>query len=194
MPTLHTRDRKRVRDIDFWRGVALIVILIDHVPSNILGSLTPKNFGFSDAAEVFVFVSGVSVSLAYRPMFEKAGFGWLAGRCGRRAVKLYFVQIALTVSTVAIALAAAKAIGDEGVATRQGLSEFILSPLSALVDVALLNNPGIADILPLYMILLLWAGRLASRFAQSSFGAASVRRSLRGRPRWGEVRLVFQSL
>ena len=59
--------RKRIPEIDFWGGFALIIILIDHVPRNGLDRLTPKNFGFSDAAEAFVFLSGVSVSLAYAP-------------------------------------------------------------------------------------------------------------------------------
>ena len=69
--------RKRILEIDFWRGFALIVILIDQVPRNGLDRLTPQNFGFSDAAEVFVFLSGVSVTLAYAPTLQKAGFGGL---------------------------------------------------------------------------------------------------------------------
>jgi hypothetical protein len=67
--------RKRIPEIDFWRGFALIVILIDHVPRNGLDRLTPKNFGFSDAAEAFIFLSGVSVSLAYAPKLQNAASG-----------------------------------------------------------------------------------------------------------------------
>jgi hypothetical protein len=48
--------RKRIPEIDFWRGFALVVILVDHVPWNGLDYLTPRNFGFSDAAEAFVFL------------------------------------------------------------------------------------------------------------------------------------------
>ena len=40
--------------IDFFRGVALIWIFIDHVPGNLLAHLTLRNFGFSDASELFV--------------------------------------------------------------------------------------------------------------------------------------------
>jgi hypothetical protein len=53
-------------EIDFWRGLALVVILIEHIPRNVLDSLTPQNFGFSDAAEAFVFLSGVSLGLSLR--------------------------------------------------------------------------------------------------------------------------------
>jgi hypothetical protein len=152
------RGRKRVPDVDFWRGFALVVILIDHVPWNILDSFTPQNFGFSDAAEAFIFLSGASVSLAYLPTFEKAGFGSLVSRCARRAIKLYFVQIALAVVGVAIAVGAAKLVGDNGVATSQGLYPFLESPISSLLGIALLTyQPNYSCILPVYVIFMLWA-------------------------------------
>src|SRR6266853_3501877 len=60
---------KRIDGIDFWRGLALLMIFIDHVPENVFQHVTQKNFGFSDAAELFVFLSGVSVALAYGTRF-----------------------------------------------------------------------------------------------------------------------------
>ncbi len=105
--------RRRIPEIDFWRGFALIVILVDHVPWNGLDRLTPRNFGFSDAAEVFVFLSGVSVTLAYAPMLRKAGFTRLVQRCAARAGKLYLVQVAMVACSIAIPLAAATAVGDD---------------------------------------------------------------------------------
>jgi hypothetical protein len=128
--------RKRVAEIDFWRGVALVVILIDHVPWNGLDYLTPRNFGFSDAAEAFVFLSGVSVSLAYGPILQRAGFGPVVERCVTRAAKLYLVQIAMVACNIAIPLAAARAVGDEGVMLKLGLSRFVSAPISSLVDAA----------------------------------------------------------
>jgi hypothetical protein len=152
------KEPKRIADVDFWRGFALVVILIDHVPRNILDRLTPQNVGFSDAAEGFIFLSGVSVSLAYLPKFQKVGFGWLVRRCARRAVKLYLGQIALAVGGVAIAVGAAKLAGDNAVATRQGLSPFLESPLSSLLGIVMLSyQPNYSTILSTYVILMLWA-------------------------------------
>ena len=51
--------------IDACRGIALWFIFLDHVPNNIGAWLTLRNYGFSDAAEVFIFVSGVTCALAY---------------------------------------------------------------------------------------------------------------------------------
>jgi hypothetical protein len=56
---------RRVGAIDFWRGVILIVILVDHISGNLLDRVTPRNFGLSDSAEAFVFLSGLSVGLVY---------------------------------------------------------------------------------------------------------------------------------
>jgi hypothetical protein len=150
--------RKRIPEIDFWRGFALIVILIDHVPWNGLDFLTPRNFGFSDAAEAFVFLSGVSVSLAYGPTLAKAGFGRLVERCASRAGKLYLVQIVMVASNIAIPFAAATLVGDQGIELGQGLSRFVASPASSIVSAAALAyTPRYSAILALYVVLMLWA-------------------------------------
>ncbi|MHC2282212.1 hypothetical protein ACVME8_008855 [Bradyrhizobium diazoefficiens] len=47
--------------IDVCRGIALWWIFLDHVPNNIGSWLTPRNYGFCDAAEIFMFLSGVTV-------------------------------------------------------------------------------------------------------------------------------------
>src|SRR5258708_13651031 len=52
---------KRIDGIDFWRGFALLTIFMDHVPENVFQHVKQQNFGFSDAAELFVFLSGVSL-------------------------------------------------------------------------------------------------------------------------------------
>jgi hypothetical protein len=180
--------RRRIPEIDFWRGVALIVILIDHVPWNGLDYLTPQNFGFSDAAEAFVFLSGISVSLAYAPMLQKAGFGRLVQRCAVRAGKLYLVQIAMIACSIAIPLAAAAAVGDLNIAVGQGLSRFVYSPVSAIVSAAALGyTPNFSGVLALYVILVLWAPVVI--FLASRSGAlallASIAIYIAGRGRVG---------
>jgi hypothetical protein len=60
--------------IDFFRGLALIFIFWDHVPHNPLGQITLRNFGFSDAAEVFVFLAGYAAVLAYGKVLAREGF------------------------------------------------------------------------------------------------------------------------
>jgi hypothetical protein len=180
--------RKRIPEIDFWRGFALIVILVDHVFGSELDRLTPQNFGFSDAAEVFIFLSGVSVSLAYGSTLRSAGFGPLVKRCASRAAQLYLVQIALVACSVAIPLAAAKAVGDEGLELGQGVSRFFASPLSSLFGaVSLSYQPNFANVLALYVVLMLWAPVIVFLASRSSALAllVSVAVYIAGRGRVG---------
>ena len=60
--------------IDFFRGLALIFIFWDHVPENPFAQLTLRNFGFSDAAEVFVFLAGFAAVTAYGRVAQRDGY------------------------------------------------------------------------------------------------------------------------
>jgi hypothetical protein len=46
--------------LDLFRGIALWLIFLDHIPSNVVNWITIRNYGFSDATEIFVFISGRS--------------------------------------------------------------------------------------------------------------------------------------
>ena len=94
---------KRVDAIDFWRGFALLTIFIDHVPDNAFQQVTIRNFGLSDAAELFVFLSGASVALAYGPRFFN-GETWAAVRAVfRRAFTLYWAQVLTSLLIIGLA-------------------------------------------------------------------------------------------
>ena len=81
--------------IDFFRGLALIFIFWDHIPHNPLAELTVRNFGFSDAAEIFVFLAGYAAVLAYGKIAQRDGFLIATVKILRRAWVLYVVHIFL---------------------------------------------------------------------------------------------------
>src|SRR5947209_18987214 len=81
---------KRIDGIDFWRGFALLTIFIDHMPESIFQHVTQQNFGFSDAAELFVFLSGVSIALAYGTRFFDGETVVAVRAVLRRAFTLYW--------------------------------------------------------------------------------------------------------
>ena len=148
----------RVRDIDFWRGAVLIAILIDHIPGNPLENWTPRNFGLSDSAEAFVFLSGLSVGLIYLPRAFKYGLEPVAGGCLKRALKLYGVHIALTVAALVVFGAAYWASGVPDLIQAHGRAFVFGSPGNGLLGLALLSHQlGYFNILPLYIVLMLWA-------------------------------------
>jgi hypothetical protein len=152
-------NANRVRDIDFWRGAVLIAILIDHIPGNPLESFTPRNYGLSDSAEAFVFLSGLSVGLIYLPRAYKHGVEPMVGACLKRAFKLYSVHIGLTVAALAVFASAYALSGVSDLIHAHGRSfVFAGSPVNGLLGLALLSHQlGYFNILPLYIVLMLWA-------------------------------------
>jgi hypothetical protein len=84
------RTKKKPRDLrlDFFRGVALLFIFVDHIPNNVLGRFTLGRFGFSDAAELFIFISGYSAALVYAGIMERQGPLIAAAQIYRRVWQL----------------------------------------------------------------------------------------------------------
>lgn len=148
----------RVGSIDFWRGGVLIAILVDHVPGNVLELLTPRNFGLSDSSEAFVFLSGLSVGMVYLPRARKNGLAAVARGCLQRALKLYSVHVALTFAALAIFACAWWMSGVDDLITAHGRSFVFSSPATGLAGLTLLSHQlGYFNILPLYIVLMLWA-------------------------------------
>lgn len=94
----------RVRDLrlDFFRGIAMFIILIAHTPGNFLTSWIPARWGFSDATEMFVFCSGMASAIAFGGSFQRAG--WLLGtaRVGFRIWQVYWAHIGLFIAIAAL--------------------------------------------------------------------------------------------
>lgn len=102
----------RILTVDFWRGVALCTIFIDHVPGNAYEGLTYRNFGFSDATEVFVLLAGVAASFAYLPRMTPGHVPSTCFRVVQRAFQLYMAHIVLVIACCAMIGYAVAATGD----------------------------------------------------------------------------------
>src|SRR6266850_5514249 len=57
---------KRDRRLDALRGLMLVIITIDHLPSA-FAAFTYQSLGFVSAAEGFVFLSGYVAGMVYAP-------------------------------------------------------------------------------------------------------------------------------
>ena len=91
--TTRTRDLR----IDLVRGIANLSIFVDHIPHNAVNLLTLRNFGFSGATDLFVFVGGYAAALLYGQMAEERGFLVTATRILKRVWQLYAAYIVLFV-------------------------------------------------------------------------------------------------
>jgi hypothetical protein len=142
--------------IDFFRGLALIFIFINHIPHNFLSWFTSRAAGLSDAAEAFMFLAGYSTALAYARLAGE-GLQPMARKAGKRAAEILAYHVALV---AIVMLASAVLVRSFGLAT--GYEIFIerieSAPLGTLIATPLLGfQAPLLDILPLYVVLLLAA-------------------------------------
>ena len=141
--------------LDMFQGLALWFIFLDHVPDNVLSWLTVRNYGFSDATEIFVYISGYTAVIAYSRMMARDGWVRAAARIYRRVWQLYVAHILLFVAFVAqIAWVSIKRDTPALIEEMQllGLGQ---DPYRALLEAALLKfRPVNLDVLPLYIVLL----------------------------------------
>lgn len=104
-PSVTGKIRKpRDHRIDALRGIALLMMFVDHMPQDLLNRLTIRNLGFADAAEIFVLLAGYASWLAYGRGFSKYGVGETLKRIAVRCGKLYVAQTLMVTSSVMIIL------------------------------------------------------------------------------------------
>src|SRR5436190_13776234 len=81
--------------LDLFRGLALWLIFIDHLPPNILTWFTIRNYGFSDATEIFIFISGYTAAFVYGRAMLEVGFVVATARILRRGRQVYAADVFL---------------------------------------------------------------------------------------------------
>jgi hypothetical protein len=135
--------------IDVCRGIALWWIFLDHIPNNIGSWLTPRNYGFSDAAEVFMFLSGVTCALAYGRARQREGWSGMIGRSLRRGWDIYAAFLLLTLAcTIMVYLA-----GRDDLADESNTRILLERPGATLAHAAILQyRPVNTDVLPVFVI------------------------------------------
>jgi hypothetical protein len=163
MTTPVPKDRdKRVgeRDtrIDVLRALALLTIFVDHVPGTVFENWTYKNFGFSDAAEAFVLISGISVALAYGTKFKPGGRLLATLKMWRRAGVLYVSHIVITMLVIALFCAATLFAHRPEMLTMINIEPLMKNTPQVLLGIVTLGHQlGYNNILPVYAALLLAA-------------------------------------
>lgn len=144
--------------IDFWRGVVLMMITINHVPKNLIEHLTSRNFGFSDSAEAFVFISGFSVALAFFPKILKGDWSNVVKRCFKRSITIYGVHIFITLLSIILYSIAYELCQDQRFITDHGRRYVFDETPDEFFGILFLGHQlGYFNILPLYILLMIAA-------------------------------------
>lgn len=157
-PSAHIEAPVRERDLrlDFFRGLALWLIFVDHIPNNIVGWFTVRNYGFSDAAEIFVFISGYSAAIAYSRVMREGGVALATARILKRVWQLYLAFILLLAAYFAQIAYLSRTFENPLFAEEMNLIELLRQPDATLPRALILQfNLANMDILPVYIVLLL---------------------------------------
>lgn len=143
--------------LDFFRGLALIFIFIDHIPGNVVADFTVRNFGFSDASEIFIFISGYAAGLVYTRAARREGIVFASARVLRRVWQLYVAHLFLFVIFVAQVAWTSMKFDNPMYVEEMKIASFLAEPHVAIIESLLLKfKPVYMDILPLYIVLLLF--------------------------------------
>jgi hypothetical protein len=142
--------------LDLFRGIALWLIFLDHIPSNLVAWVTIRNYGFSDATEIFVFVSGYTAAFVYGREMSERGFVVAGAHILRRAWQIYVAHVFLFAIYLAEISYVATSFENPLYAEEMNILDFLKQPDVTIVQALLLKfKPSNMDVLPLYIILLL---------------------------------------
>ena len=150
--------------LDLFRGVGLWMIFLDHIPHDVVSWLTLRNYGFSDAAEFFVFISGYLAGFIYGPIIKAGQFLAALKRLWKRAVEMYVAHIMLFLVFTAQIARTVRKFDNPLYEDEFNVHNFLLHP-DVLIGQALTlrYKPVNLDVLPLYITLIatapfmLWA-------------------------------------
>ena len=150
-PAVTERDLR----LDLFRGLALWLIFLDHIPSNAVSWVTIRNYGFSDATEIFVFISGFTAAFVYGRAMREHGFVVAGARVMKRAWQIYIAHIFLFAIYLAEIGYVTQTFENPLYTEEMGILSFLQHPDVTVLQAMLLKfKPVNMDVLPLYIVLL----------------------------------------
>lgn len=153
---------RQANAVDFWRGMALISIFVNHIPGIYYARFTHANYSLSDSADLFVFLAGWALRYVVgRPGRQQPAW-YLVLRLGGRALTLYAAQIMITM--IAIAMLAGVALWRDNplILEWHNAAAVFQDPVPTHIGLALITHQlGYFDILPLYVVLMVMAPAFA---------------------------------
>src|SRR3954470_19935548 len=152
VPATSERDLR----LDLFRSLALWLIFLDHIPSNVVSWVTIRNYGFSDATEIFVFISGYTAAFVYGRAMNERGVTIAGARILKRAWQIYVAHIFLFVIFMAEIAYVSRGFENPLFAEEMNILDFLRQPDVTLMEALLLKfKPVNMDVLPLYIVLLI---------------------------------------
>jgi hypothetical protein len=141
--------------LDLFRGLANWAIFLDHIPHEVLSAITTRNCGFSDAADLFVFISGYTAACVFGRIMIEQGYVAAAWGLFKRTAKLYAAHIVVLVVYIAAVEFASHGLHDPDDLSQFNIAVFMSKPSWEFIQAVVLRyKPVNLDVLPLYILLL----------------------------------------
>jgi hypothetical protein len=136
-------------------GIANWSVFVDHIPNNVVNLLTLRNFGFSGAADLFVFVAGYGMAIIHGKIALERGYIVAATRIFQRVWRLYAAYVVLFVIYIdTIAYVASQSMAPE-IINEYNISGILEHPLRILIrGLVLQEEPLNLDLLQLMIPLM----------------------------------------
>ncbi len=152
LPVIGERELR----LDLFRGLALWLIFIDHLPPSLITWFTIRNYGFSDATEIFIFISGYTAAFVYGRALLESGFVVATARILRRAWQIYVAHVFLFTIFLAEISYVANSFENPLYTEEMGIMDFLKQPDVTIFQALILRfKPVNMDVLPLYIVLML---------------------------------------
>jgi hypothetical protein len=146
---------KRDLRLDLFRGLANWAMFLGHIPTSLLAWFSLRNYGFSDGADLFVFISGYTSALVYTRKMRTRGFIFGTTRLFSRVWQIYAAHVLLFVFYLASVHLLSYGFEAPGFIDQFNVAPFIDAPVEALKQALLLRyKPLNLDVLPLYVVLI----------------------------------------
>src|SRR5664279_1245484 len=141
--------------IDLFRGLALWLIFIDHLSPDLLTWFTIRSYGFSDAAEIFIFISGYTAAFVYGRVMRESGFVTATARVMRRVWQIYVAHVFIVILLLGEIAYVAKTSANPFYSEEMHVLDFLSQPGVVMLQTLLLRfRPLNIDVLPLYVVLM----------------------------------------
>ena len=146
---------KRDLRLDLFRGLANWAMFLGHIPSTVLAWLTFRNYGFSDGADLFVFIAGYTSAIVYTRKMSERGFIFGTTRLFRRVWQIYVAHVFLFVCYLATVHFLSHRFNIPDFIDRFNVAPLTDAPVETLIQGLLLRyKPVNLDVLPLYVVLM----------------------------------------
>jgi hypothetical protein len=141
--------------LDLFRGLANWAMFLGHISSTVLAWFSFRNYGFSDGADLFVFISGYTSALVYTRRMQERGFLFGTTRLLRRVWQIYVAHILLFVVYLTSVHFLSDKFNTADFIDLFNVAPLLNAPVETLTQGLLLRyKPLNLDVLPLYVVLM----------------------------------------